>query len=78
MNINVLGCRSSNFGPSGGEVDFGDSPGSMKTWKEGGREAPKRGGLLNGAGLLGVTDGIRTHDNQNHNLGLYQLSYGHH
>ena len=26
---------------------------------------------------LGVTDGIRTHDNQNHNLGLYQLSYSH-
>ncbi len=26
----------------------------------------------------GVTDGTRTHDNQNHNLGLYQLSYGHH
>ena len=25
-----------------------------------------------------MTDGIRTHDNQNHNLGLYQLSYGHH
>ena len=26
----------------------------------------------------GVADGIRTHDNQNHNPGLYQLSYGHH
>jgi hypothetical protein len=26
----------------------------------------------------GVTDGARTHDNQNHNLGLYQLSYSHH
>lgn len=26
----------------------------------------------------GVTDGARTRDNQNHNLGLYQLSYGHH
>ncbi len=26
----------------------------------------------------GVTDGTRTHDNQNHNLGLYQLSYSHH
>jgi hypothetical protein len=25
----------------------------------------------------GVTDGARTHDNQNHNLGLYQLSYSH-
>ncbi len=27
---------------------------------------------------LGVTDGARTHDNRNHNPGLYQLSYGHH
>jgi hypothetical protein len=31
------------------------------------------GGLF----LFGVTDGARTHDNQNHNLGLYQLSYSH-
>ncbi len=28
--------------------------------------------------LNGVTDGARTHDNQNHNLALYQLNYGHH
>ena len=28
--------------------------------------------------LGGVADGARTHDNQNHNLGLYQLSYSHH
>ena len=26
----------------------------------------------------GVTDGTRTHDDRNHNPGLYQLSYGHH
>lgn len=26
---------------------------------------------------LGVADGTRTHDDQNHNLGLYQLSYSH-
>lgn len=26
----------------------------------------------------GVTDGDRTHDNQNHNLALYRLNYGHH
>ena len=26
----------------------------------------------------GVTDGARTHDNRNHNPGLYQLSYSHH
>jgi hypothetical protein len=24
-----------------------------------------------------VADGTRTHDDQNHNLGLYQLSYSH-
>jgi hypothetical protein len=27
--------------------------------------------------LLGVADGARTHDNRNHNPGLYQLSYSH-
>src|SRR5205814_10413027 len=27
---------------------------------------------------IGVADGIRTHDNRNHNPGLYQLSYSHH
>ena len=26
----------------------------------------------------GVDDGTRTHDDQIHNLGLYQLSYAHH
>lgn len=26
----------------------------------------------------GVADGTRTHDNRNHNPGLYQLSYSHH
>ena len=31
-----------------------------------------------GFGVLGVANGTRTHDNQNHNLGLYQLSYSHH
>ena len=25
----------------------------------------------------GVTDGVRTRDNRNHNPALYQLSYGH-
>ena len=28
--------------------------------------------------FIGVTDGARTHDNRNHNPGLYQLSYSHH
>ncbi len=27
--------------------------------------------------LSGVADGARTHDNRNHNPGLYQLSYSH-
>ena len=26
----------------------------------------------------GVSDGIRTHDDRDHNPGLYQLSYAHH
>ena len=28
--------------------------------------------------MVGVADGTRTHDNRNHNPGLYQLSYSHH
>ena len=28
--------------------------------------------------LFGVADGTRTHDDRNHNPGLYQLSYSHH
>jgi hypothetical protein len=36
---------------------------------------------MNPLGLIGmvggVADGTRTHDNRNHNPGLYQLSYGH-
>ena len=28
--------------------------------------------------IYGVDDGTRTHDNQNHNLALYQLNYVHH
>jgi hypothetical protein len=28
--------------------------------------------------FFGVADGTRTHDNWNHNPGLYQLSYSHH
>jgi hypothetical protein len=27
--------------------------------------------------LFGVADGTRTHDDRNHNPGLYQLSYSH-
>ena len=32
---------------------------------------------LQGLFDLGVADGARTHDNRNHNPGLYQLSYSH-
>jgi hypothetical protein len=35
---------------------------------------PLRMGFLND---FGVADGARTHDNRNHNPGLYQLSYSH-
>lgn len=28
--------------------------------------------------FAGVNGGARTHDNQNHNLALYQLNYAHH
>src|ERR1043165_2604484 len=33
--------------------------------------------LTLGQNINGVADGIRTHDNRNHNPGLYQLSYSH-
>ena len=35
---------------------------------------PVKVGLLHD---FGVADGARTHDNRNHNPGLYQLSYSH-
>src|ERR1700754_130990 len=41
----------------------------MKDWEAGGRNWKKR---------YGVADGTRTHDDRNHNPGLYQLSYSHH
>ena len=34
--------------------------------------------VINAALSLGVDDGAWTHDNRNHNPGLYQLSYAHH
>jgi hypothetical protein len=34
--------------------------------------------VLFNLGIDGVNDGARTHDNRNHNPGLYQLSYIHH
>lgn len=39
----------------------------------------KKTRMLKHAGFqFGVADGARTHDNRNHNPGLYQLSYSHH
>jgi hypothetical protein len=40
---------------------------------------PKKKGLQENLQTLetGVADGARTHDNRNHNPGLYQLSYSH-
>jgi len=32
---------------------------------------------MEGLEFFGVADGARTHDNRNHNPGLYQLSYSH-
>jgi hypothetical protein len=44
---------------------------------QGGKAEKKKPGR---AGLFGdgVDDGTRTHDDWNHNPGLYQLSYAHH
>jgi hypothetical protein len=40
----------------------------------------KKPGQMTGlfAEFFGVADGTRTHDDRNHNPGLYQLSYSHH
>ena len=35
-------------------------------------------GIKKGEEVDGVGNGTRTHDNRNHNPGLYQLSYSHH
>lgn len=41
------------------------------------RKQNRRLSVCNVRGILGVADGARTHDNRNHNPGLYQLSYSH-
>ena len=41
-------------------------------------ERPWGSRTCRGLEFFGVANGTRTHDNQNHNLGLYQLSYSHH
>lgn len=42
-----------------------------------GGEAKKNRPFTRTVSIFRVIDGDRTHDNQNHNLGLYQLSYDH-
>ena len=42
------------------------------------KEKSELKGLNSLSFLNGVGDGTRTHDNRNHNPGLYQLSYTHH
>ena len=44
------------------------------------QHAPKSHGKAHGYWVYGsgVADGTRTHDNRDHNPGLYQLSYSHH
>ena len=46
----------------------------------GGKQAskPEKWTPANRRPQYGVDDGDRTHDNKNHNLALYQLSYAHH
>ena len=41
------------------------------------KKTPLSWGQRGFPGLSGVADGARTHDNRNHNPGLYQLSYSH-
>ena len=43
------------------------------TQKQNALETKRSLGRMN----IGVADGARTHDNRNHNPGLYQLSYSH-
>ncbi len=50
----------------------------MVPWRMGGpKRPPQRRKKAGSRKDVGVADGIRTRDNQNHNLGLYQLSYDH-
>ena len=56
----------------------------IKSWDDpvdsiGNKKAPQFAlGALETAAFGGANDGARTRDNQNHNLGLYQLSYVRH
>jgi hypothetical protein len=42
------------------------------------KSAPATDAISGTVGGFGVDDGARTHDDRNHNPGLYQLSYAHH
>ena len=63
------------------EPEF-DADETLYWWLRSGYTAPKKRkpAMQTLAGFLvclGVADGARTHDNRNHNPGLYQLSYSH-
>ncbi len=49
---------------------------SLPARKKPKKKAPQPEGLRRFS-FFGVADGARTHDNRNHNPGLYQLSYSH-
>ncbi len=56
----------------------GENPdGALRPETHSGRICEKPGPRWTGL-PLGVTDGTRTRDSQDHNLVLYQLNYGHH
>ena len=42
------------------------------------KSSPTNCALVKSSGGFGVNDGTRTHDDRDHNPGLYQLSYAHH
>ncbi len=71
-------CRGTARGPgrsrSGGTGWAWAPPRAKKAARR--KTTGPRKGLSSKTGI-GVADGTRTHDDQNHNLGLYQLSYSH-
>jgi hypothetical protein len=70
--INTRVLMPLDFGFSGGQF-----PDRSKPAHTGYRGRKQQRQHKAGVCLNGVADGTRTHDDQNHNLGLYQLSYSH-
>lgn len=78
----MLLMQDSSRGEESGDDEAGSSVcGNADTWKT---KKPPSGWLFaeilycTNLKFFGVADGARTHDNRNHNPGLYQLSYSHH